>query len=109
METKIITYKELVYNSSTGFRPLSYEEDILVSFTAEGIKLFVDEHENFAPKGTYLNFDKSIIDNKPVSMLLPLGMFLTFHAYMIYHTDVDYRVITYIGVKKEKIQVPSIN
>ena len=108
METKLVTYSELVDNT-TSFRPLSYDEDILVSFTAKGIKLFVDEHENFAPKGTYLNFDKLIIDNKPVSMLLPLGMFLTFHAYMVHHIEVDYRVITYIGVKKEKIQIPSIN
>ena len=108
METKLVTYKELVDNT-TSFRPLSYEEAILVSFTAKGIKLFIDEHENFSPKGTFLNFDKSLIENKPVSMLLPLGIFLTFHAYMVHQTDVDYRVITYIGVKKEKIQIPSIN
>lgn len=108
METKLVTYNELVDNS-TGFRPLSYEEDILVSFTAKGIKLFLDEHENFASKGMYLNFDKSIIGNKPISMLLPLEVFLAFHAYMIYYVDVNYKVITYIGIKKEKIQIPSIN
>ena len=108
METKLVTYNELVDNT-TSFRPLSYEEDILVSFTSKGIKLFVDEHKNFAPKGVVLNFDFSIIGNKPVIMLLPLWMFLTFHAYMVHQTDVDYRVITYIGVKKEKIQIPSIN